>query len=420
MSIESCETMRLVEAKFDGRLGEREAASLDRHVATCSACRAHAEDLPRLRAIAAEHAEPSTPLQQQRSRARLLSEAARIEPRRAAPSRPTWATGLLLAAAMLVAAFAGWSLRAPLTAQTTPGPHGAPSEPANTSIVLAPATPMQQQPARLATTVAPERGARFAQQSAGGAETVTLDEGAATFAVRPLSAGERFIIRTADGEIELRGAVARVEAVGSKVRTVSVQEGKAEVRYGGAVFELSAGSAWSPPVPAPPTAIDPSPTASPNAHAPNAPPNAHAPNAPAPIAAPRLDRASIQATGATPAARVASKPVTPTAAEAHTSEPVAPAVAPPEPPKVDPGATDFADAVHLFERGDYPSAARRLAEFSKAHPDDGRAEDSAFLSILALQRTGKTAEAAAAAQRYLQAYPNGYRRAEAVNIAAKH
>jgi TolA-binding protein len=407
MSIESCETMRLVEAKFDGRLGEREAASLDRHVATCSACRAHAEDLPRLRAIAAEHAEPSTPLQQQRSRARLLSEAARIEPRRAAPARPTWATGLLLAAAMLVAAFAGWSLRAPLTAQTAAapqGPHGPPSEPATTSIVLAPATPMQQQPARLATTVAPERGARFAQQSAGGAETVTLDEGAATFAVRPLSAGGRFIIKTADGEVELRGAVARVEAAGSKVRAVSVQEGKAEVRYGGAVFELSAGSAWSPPLPAPPPAVDPSP---------NAP-------APAPIAAPRLGRASIQAAGSTPAARLASKPVTPTAAEAHTSEPVAPAAAPPEPPKVDPGATDFADAVHLFERGDYHSAARRLADFSNAHPDDGRAEDSAFLSILALQRTGKTAEAAAAAQRYLQAYPNGYRRAEAVKIAAKH
>ncbi len=157
MSIESCETMRLVEAKFDGRLGEREAASLDRHVATCPACRAHAEDLPRLRALAAEHDEPSTPLQQQRSRARLLSEAARIEPRRAAPSRPTWATGLLLAAAMFVAAFAGWSLRAPLTAQTQPGLHAPPSEPANTSIVVTPATPMQQQAARLATTVAPER-----------------------------------------------------------------------------------------------------------------------------------------------------------------------------------------------------------------------------------------------------------------------
>jgi hypothetical protein len=73
----------------------------------------------------------------------------------------------------------------------------------------------------------------------------------------------------------------------------------------------------------------------------------------------------------------------------------------------------------LFERGDYPSAARRLAELSRAHPDDGRAEDSAFLGIIALQRTGKTAEAAAAAQRYLQAYPSGYRRAEAAKIAAK-
>ena len=393
MSIESCETMRLVEARYDGRLGEREAASLDRHVATCPACRAHAEDLPRLRELAVDPIEPRTPLEQQRSRARLLYEAARIEPRTALPSRPRWTTGLVLAAAMFAAAFVGWSLRAPTTAQNTP------SEPARATIVLAPSATPTIPPARLATTVAPERGARFAQQSAGGAETVTLDEGAATFAVRPLSAGERFIIKTADGEVELRGAVARVEAAGSKVRAVSVQEGKAEVRYGGAVFELSAGSAWSPPLAAPPPAID-------------------AP-AVAPTSDPRLGRASLHGTGSTPAARGASKPVAPTAAEARASEPVAPAATPPEPPKVEPGATDFADAVHLFERGDYPSAARRLAEFSRAHPDDGRAEDSAFLGIIALQRTGKTAEAAAAAQRYLQAYPSGYRRAEAAKIAAK-
>ena len=66
MSIETCETMRLVEARYDGRLGEREAASLDRHVATCAACRAHAEALPRLREIAVEPIEPRTPLEQQR------------------------------------------------------------------------------------------------------------------------------------------------------------------------------------------------------------------------------------------------------------------------------------------------------------------------------------------------------------------
>ncbi len=197
--------------------------------------------------------------------------------------------------------------------------------------------------------------------------------------------------------------MAHVEAAGSKVRAVSVQEGKAEIRYGGAVFELSAGSAWSPPLAAPPTAVDP-PAAAP---------------ALAPTPDPRLGRASIHGAGSTSAARGASTPVAPTAAEAHTSEPFAPAVTPPEPPKVEPGATDFADAVHLFERGDSPSAARRLAELSRAHPDDGRAEDSAFLGILALQRTGKTAEAAAAAQRYLQAYPSGYRRAEAAKIATK-
>lgn len=389
MSIESCRTMRLVEARYDGRLGEREAASVDRHVATCAACRAHLDDLPLLRAITVEEIDAPTPLQQQRSRAKLLYEAARVgEPRLAAPSRPRWATGMLLAAAMFAAAFVGWTLRAPLTA------GNAPSDGAKVAVVIASASAAPAAlPLRQATTVAPERGARFAQQSAGSTETVTLDEGAATFSVRPLLAGERFVIKTSDGEVELRGAVARVEATGSRVRAVTVQEGKAEVRYGGSVFDLSAGSTWSPPLPA----------AAPSASAPSAAP----PSAPA-LPDARLGRAAIHAAGAAPAARGSAK--------ASAPEPSAPA---PEAPKVAAGATDFADAVRHFERGDYPAAARRLADFSKEHPDDGRAEDAAFLGILSLQRTGKTAEAAAAAQRYLQAYPSGYRRAEAARIAVK-
>jgi hypothetical protein len=307
----------------------------------------------------------------------------------------------MLAAAMFAAAFLGWTLRAPLSSEAA---HNAPpSEPANTSVALT--APSAAAPARFATTVAPERGARFAQRTAAGAETVTLDEGAATFVVRPLAKGERFLIKTADGEIELAGASARVEAVGSKVRSVTVHEGIAEVRYGGAMFELSAGSTWSPPVDtAPPASAIP----------------AVEPAAPAVAADPRLGRASIGAPGARPTARVvATRPAPAPVAATPAVEPV---VAPPAPAiaKAEPGATDFADAVHLFERGDYPSAARSLAEFSNAHPGDGRGEDAAFLGILSLQRTGKTAEAAAAAQRYLQTYPKGYRRAEAVKIAASH
>ena len=404
MSIESCETMRLVEARYDGRLGEREAASLNRHLATCDACRAHAEALPRLREIATEHPEPQTPLEQQRSRARLLYEAARIEPRGVTRSRPAWATGLMLAAAMFACAFAGWMLHTPGAAPAAN--NAAPVDSAKAPLAFPTASVFA--PMRVATTVAPERGARFSQHTAGGAETVTLDEGAATFTVRPLAAGERFLIKTADGEIEIEvaGASVRVEAAGSKVRSVTVQEGKAEVRYSGAIFELSAGSTWSPPV-------DTAPPAS-------AAPAVNPPSTAAAASDPRLGRASITAVGARPAARVAAKaaiqPVitTPTV----KPEPIVPAVAPPAPPKVDPGSTDFADAVHLFERGDYPSAARRLSDFSKAHPGDGRGEDAAFLGILSLQRTGTTAEAAAAAQRYLAAYPSGYRRAEAVKIAA--
>ena len=70
-----------------------------------------------------------------------------------------------------------------------------------------------------------------------------------------------------------------------------------------------------------------------------------------------------------------------------------------------------------MEQGDYGAAAERLKSFADAHPGDARAEDAAFLTIGSLQRAGRAAEAAEAARRYLAAYPNGYRRAEAAAIA---
>ncbi len=71
----------------------------------------------------------------------------------------------------------------------------------------------------------------------------------------------------------------------------------------------------------------------------------------------------------------------------------------------------------MIERGDYGAGAKRLEAFSSSSPGDERAEDAAFLVILALQRAGRPAEAAAAARRYLATYPSGYRRAQAKAIA---
>jgi outer membrane protein assembly factor BamD (BamD/ComL family) len=72
----------------------------------------------------------------------------------------------------------------------------------------------------------------------------------------------------------------------------------------------------------------------------------------------------------------------------------------------------------MIEQGDFAAASRALDAFSTEHPDDARAEDAAFLSIVALVRAGRSAEAAAAARRYLARFPTGFRRAEVATIAS--
>jgi outer membrane protein assembly factor BamD (BamD/ComL family) len=73
--------------------------------------------------------------------------------------------------------------------------------------------------------------------------------------------------------------------------------------------------------------------------------------------------------------------------------------------------------MHLIERGDYAAGAEQLDAYRRANAGDPRAEDAAYLTILALQRAGRREEARAAARRYLAEYPKGYRRAEAERVA---
>ncbi len=72
-----CDMAPLVEARRDGRLGDRESASLDRHLIACASCRALAADLERLAGLAGSgRIAPLSPLEQRRGRLRLLRDAA--------------------------------------------------------------------------------------------------------------------------------------------------------------------------------------------------------------------------------------------------------------------------------------------------------------------------------------------------------
>jgi TolA-binding protein len=80
-------------------------------------------------------------------------------------------------------------------------------------------------------------------------------------------------------------------------------------------------------------------------------------------------------------------------------------------------AEDFRAAVAAFNGGRSNDAATQLARFLTQYPGDARAEDAAYLRVLALRQAGDGAAAKAAAQDYLRRYPSGFRRTEVEKLA---
>jgi hypothetical protein len=123
-------------------------------------------------------------------------------------------------------------------------------------------------------------------------------------------------------------------------------------------------------------------------------------------------------------------PVAPIAPVAETAPPPPPpvkrAVAAPRPaPSAPPSSEaaspqgDLAGGVGSLAQGNYGEAVERLRTFEQTHPGDARAEDAAFLAVVALERAGKHEAAVVAARAYLARYPQGYRREEAAAVAAR-
>jgi TolA-binding protein len=208
--------------------------------------------------------------------------------------------------------------------------------------------------------------------------------------------------------VEVRGTAFRVEAHGRRIAGVSVHEGRVEVRYAGYTAGGAAGHAG-----------DEHPATAPGEARPTvvlAKGEAWVAMHDAPVAAKRetSDPPPSPSAGAVaaPPAKVAAA-TTPTAPviAATTTGAGGSATSPP------PAGTAFSEGMHLIERGDYAAGAEKLDAYRRANAGDPRAEDAAYLTILALQRAGRREDARAAARRYLSAYPNGYRRAEAERVA---
>jgi hypothetical protein len=308
---------------------------------------------------------------------RRAAESAPVaEPRRAR----TYAVAALALAAAVILGFSTARLTAP------PAPVAALHMRAPPRLALAPET-----------TLKPSNDARFERVRQGATELVTLKNGTVDLTVRPLQAGERFVIRTDDAEVEVRGTALRVEAEGGKIRSVAVAEGTVEVRYAGFSAVIPSGGSWK----ATGEAAAPQPAPTPAPQAAPLPQLAAAPAAPA--SRPRL------------AARAAPEPPPLIAPEPKVAEPPPPA--PPPAPTMSPASLAFADAMSAMRRGDYAASALQLEKFAGTHASDPRSDEADLLRAIALQRAGRSAEAAAAASRYLAARPSGAHRAEAKRIA---
>ncbi|MCA9641288.1 MAG: outer membrane protein assembly factor BamD, partial [Myxococcales bacterium] len=119
------------------------------------------------------------------------------------------------------------------------------------------------------------------------------------------------------------------------------------------------------------------------------------------------------------------------APEAHEAKPApadadAPHIAPSAAPKLHPSASsaaatadsDFEVAMRAFRGGSWSQAAQLFAAFEAQHPNSRRSEDAAYLRVVALQRSGQSAQMQAAARTYLARYPNGFRAKEVQALSA--
>jgi hypothetical protein len=95
--------------------------------------------------------------------------------------------------------------------------------------------------------------------------------------------------------------------------------------------------------------------------------------------------------------------------------PAAPSAAPAAPAE-DTQATEFEQAMEHFRAGRLGAASALFDAFASSHPGDARAEDAAYLRVVALARSNQREAARQAAASYLARYPGGLRAKEVQNL----
>jgi hypothetical protein len=209
--------------------------------------------------------------------------------------------------------------------------------------------------------------AAWSERSSGDHEEVLLEHGSLWIHVDHGSGHRRLVVPLPDGELEDTGTTFTVAAASGHTTRVAVEEGSVVLRLRGEPpVTIGAGDSWTPSVPAPSSDEPPGPS----------PVTTLVPRGPVPRAV---------------------SPV-PTATPTDAS-------------------LDFRAATAALDRGDDREAAAGFAGFLAKHPRDPRAEDAAYLRVIALERCGHRGAMKAAALEYLDRYPTGFRRAEVESLS---
>jgi hypothetical protein len=243
------------------------------------------------------------------------------------------------------------------------------------------------------TQLTVEEGSDMTIVDQGATQVFALGGGALKADVAKLRDGQRFLVRTADAEVEVRGTSFRVSVAPSDpscgagtVTRVAVYEGAVVVRqHSPRAHEdrVAAGEAW--------------------------PANCAATPVAAPIAAP----AGPSGRRSGPRAPIARAP----SASDRASGPEA-AAAPSSPSSLAEQNDRFAEAIAAKRSGSTSVAIARFERFLATYPSSALAESAAVERMKLLAATDPS-RGAAAARQYLARYPAGFARAEAEAIVAE-
>lgn len=348
-----------VEAARDGRLTGAELASFERHMTGCTACRHEADALKGLADVlraGPRDAGDEDMLHVRRERTRLLAafDRAQVTPEpRSGPRRGL--LGFAAVAALVAGILVFWRMR--------------PGEP----------------PVNASAVVHADSTAEWSKRTDDNRETIVLKRGALWIHVDHSSGKGRLLVVLPDGELEDTGTTFTVSAEEGHTTRVAVREGSVVLRLRGLPpLAIGGGDTWIP---------EGQPAASACASA-------------GPVVA--TDPSGEHEQPA-PSARRSRGPPPPSAHRTPSSSSTA--TREPEP------SVDFRAAMAALDVGDNAGAAAAFANFLAKHPHDPRAEDAAYLRVIALQRGGNSASVTRAAQEYLRRYPGGFRRAEMEALA---